>query len=310
MASGARVWRTVRWLALGVAGTAILASFVAVAALDGMERVAAWYFAQLVLPAFSGLAFVGAGVYALARRRWRSPAVLVTLAVAGPVAAAAGAWALGALPVRYPATLEGTAPVARVRLPLDGPIQVGWGGDALATNYHAATPDQRWAYDLLVEPYLVGSADVHDYGCYGRDVVAPAAGVVTVARDGLPDHVPGVVSNDYANPTGNTVGLRLDETGTFLVLAHLAPGSVAVAVGAHVAEGERIGACGNSGNTSEPHVHLHRQREDPATSPVGFAEGLPLYFRDHEGPAMPVGGLEEVEGTLRATGDVVQHRGR
>ena len=279
-----------------------------IAALDGLARVTVWYVAQLVVPVVCGLVFLGTAIYWLARRRWKSPACLSTLLVAGVCGTVSTLWTLGVLPIRYPASLEDTGPAAHIRVPLDGPVRVAWGGDELDTNYHAATPDQRWAYDLVVEPYLVGTEQLEDYGCYGRDVLAPADGQVTVARDGLPDHVPGAVSNDYENPTGNTVAIRLDHTDTYLVLAHLAEGSVAVAAGDRVTEGQRVGACGNSGNTSEPHVHIHHQRQDPADHPHGFAEGLPLYFRDHDGPEMPAGGLTEEGGEPVPTGDVVTHR--
>jgi hypothetical protein len=67
--------------------------------------------------------------------------------------------------------------------------------------------------------------------------------------------------------------------------------------------------CGNSGNTSEPHIHIHHQRQDPNDFPINFAEGLPLYFRDHDGPAMPEGGVEVVEGTPVPVGPTVQHTG-
>ena len=101
--------------------------------------------------------------------------------------------------------------------------------------------------------------------------------------------------------------LRL-ETGTYLVIAHLKSGSVRVATGDDVAEGDPLGACGNSGNTSEPHIHIHHQRQDPRIFPLNFAEGLPLYFRDHGGPAMPEGGFDvDANGNVILTGAVVQH---
>jgi hypothetical protein len=62
-------------------------------------------------------------------------------------------------------------------------------------------------------------------------------------------------------------------------------------------------------NTSEPHVHIHLQRQDPRGRPVNFSEGLPLFFRDHDGRPMPRGGIAWVEGKLRPTGDVVRHAG-
>ena len=118
---------------------------------------------------------------------------------------------------------------------------------------------------------------------------------------------PGVISNNYANPAGNYVALRLAETDTYLVIAHLKQGSVAVKVGDVVTEGQLLGQCGNSGNTSEPHIHIHHQRQNPAEMGVNMAEGLPLYFRDHNGPAMPVGGILVEGETVTLIGDVVQH---
>jgi hypothetical protein len=46
----------------------------------------------------------------------------------------------------------------------------------------------------------------------------------------------------------------------------------------------------------------------PSLFPVGFAEGLPLYFKGIDGPAMPEGGIKVIDGTPVATGTVVQNR--
>lgn len=63
------------------------------------------------------------------------------------------------------------------------------------------------------------------------------------------------------------------------------------------------------GLASEPHIHIHHQRQDPAVYPLNFAEGLPLTFRDHDGPPMPAGGFELEGETVIFTGDVVRHVG-
>ena len=213
------------------------------------------------------------------------------------------------VPMAFPTSIESMTPSVTVRLPADAPLQVVWGGDSIKTNYHAAAADQRWAYDLLVEPYFSGSTHLEDYGCYGIPVVAPIHGTVVSAHDGEPDEVPGVTSNNFETPTGNHVMLRM-ETGTYLIIAHLKYRSVAVKTGDTVEEGQVIGQCGNSGNTSEPHIHIHHQRQDPTVYPLNFAEGLPLYFRDHNGPPMPIGGILVQGETITATGDLVQHIGK
>jgi hypothetical protein len=153
--------------------------------------------------------------------------------------------------------------------------------DSARRDYHAALPDQRWAYDLLVAPNLLGSSRLQDYGCYGVPVLAPTGGLVTLAHDGEPDEVPGTESNNSTAPFGNHVAIQLGGTGTYLVIAHLKPGSVAVEEGQTVEEGQLIGECGSSGRTSEPHIHIHHQRQDPTVFPINFAEGLPLAARSY-----------------------------
>ncbi len=85
-------------------------------------------------------------------------------------------------------------------------------------------------------------------------------------------------------------------------IAHLRQGSVAVWEGEQVAEGQLLGEYGNSGSTSEPHTHIHHQRQDPREVPTEFAEGLPLYFRDHNGPLVP-------DSEFGIAGPIVQHAG-
>lgn len=64
-----------------------------------------------------------------------------------------------------------------------------------------------------------------------------------------------------------------------------------------------------SGRQSRRRIHLHHQRQDPREFPINFAEGLPLYFRDHDGPAMPTGGVAEVDDTFVPLGPTLQHVG-
>lgn len=303
--SPSRLWRVLRLIPIVLmilTLTILLVMFLA----GGMVRISAWYLMQLIPPLLGLVSLIALLIYAIAKRKY-SRLMSSTTAIA--VICLLPAITL-VRPVAYPASLENTEPAATVRLPVDVPLQVAWGGDRIETNYHAVAPDQRWAYDLLVEPYVNGSENLEDYGCYGVPVLAPANGLVIKAHDGEPDEVPGVVSNNFTAPTGNHVAIQLEETGTYLVIAHLKPGSVTVKTGDSVVEGQVIGACGNSGNTSEPHIHIHHQRQDPNLFPLNFAEGLPLYFRDHDGPAMPSGGFEMDGETVIMTGDLVQHIGK
>lgn len=63
------------------------------------------------------------------------------------------------------------------------------------------------------------------------------------------------------NPTfagGNAVIIRHAENEVSL-LAHFQQGSIRVHRGERVKQGQVLGLCGNSGNSSEPHIHFHVQ---------------------------------------------------
>jgi murein DD-endopeptidase MepM/ murein hydrolase activator NlpD len=304
-----RFWRILLYLAAGL--VLVVAGALAVMfALGGTTRMTAWYYAPLVLPLAGLVALVVAIANLIARRRLTRPAALVgglgLLALLPAI--------LLVRPATYPASIERTEPSATVRLPSDAPLTVAWGGDSVTVNAHAATSDQRWAYDLVVDPYFHGSANLEDYGCYGVEVVAPTAGEVVEAHDGEPEETPGAASNNFTAPEGNHVSLRLPND-TYLIIAHLKTGSVRVAVGDVVKEGQPLGECGNSGNTSEPHIHIHLQRQDPRETPLNFADGLPLYFRDHvdaagnPGPAMPSGGFRMEGEEVIPLGPTLRHVG-
>ena len=298
-----RFRRVVRWVLPALLAAVLLPSWTLFFS-GGMRAVTGWaalMSAGLFLAPLSLLVLL---FHAVRKRRFSRP-MQVSLALAG-LALWPGLWSFGFLTIAFPYDLESSSPSATVRLPSNETLRVGWGGDEISTNYHAMTPDQRWAYDLLVEPAGHGSEVLEDYGCYNTPVVSPVSAPVHYAVDGASDHLPGKVSMDHENPLGNHVVLQL-ESGTYLLIAHLKPGSVSVSEGDEVLEGEAIGACGNSGNTSEPHIHIHHQRQDPKDRLLNFSEGLPLYFRDHDGEAMPKGGLEIRDGETVLTGAIVRH---
>lgn len=78
---------------------------------------------------------------------------------------------------------------------------------------------------------------------------------------------------------GNHVGIALADGGPYVLLAHLRRGSARVAVGDTVEVGQPVGECGNSGNSTEPHVHV---QVSDALDGIG-ARGVPLAFRGGDG---------------------------
>jgi hypothetical protein len=197
-------------------------------------------------------------------------------------------------------------------VPLDGPVTVAWGGPTLSDNYHAVMPDQRCAYDLLVtsngSSFRGAGTRLEDYHAYGREVVAPAAGVVRYVQNGEPDGSIG--QRRLLRAFGNYLVLEVAPV-EFLFIAHLQPTSITVRPGDRVTAGQAIGRVGNSGNSSEPHVHLHLQ-DRPTPS---FGEAIPFYFHDYR-----LDGREVVRGmprggrTVRSrvhtgmfTGEIIEH---
>lgn len=185
-----------------------------------------------------------------------------------------------------------------LRLPFQGDWYVFWGGRTVEQNYHAANGNQRFAYDLLVmrdgRSHTGDGRQLEQYHCWGQPILAPGAGTVAAVVDSMPDQQPGQM--DASHPAGNHVIVD-HGNGEFSLVAHLRRGSVAVRAGQAVTAGQKVGECGNSGNTSEPHLHYHLQN-----GPVfGQAEGLPAHFNAYVADGQPVSRGEPVKGqTVRA----------
>jgi hypothetical protein len=295
------LWLFFRWLPSAIAIS--LLTLWTLVAMGGIARVLGWLLLLFFAPAAGLLIMIAVGAYAAIRRRFTRPIAVAMISSA--LVMLPGLWPKGILALPYPASID-DQPQLHVRVPTDRKMRVYWGGEDLAHNYHALYPDQRWAYDLVIEPAGVGSKELSDYGCWNEPVLAPMAGIVSSIHDGDPDATPGTIA-ETENYAGNHVVLKSEQTGTYLLVAHLAKGSVEVKPEQRVEEGQRIGRCGNSGRTSEPHIHVHHQRQEIGPFPIGVAEGLPLFFRDHLGPAMPKGGAEKLEDRIVLSGDVIEH---
>jgi hypothetical protein len=158
----------------------------------------------------------------------------------------------------------------QLSLPFKGRWLVFWGGDTRELNHHHDEPNQRFALDLLG----VGASGKtqqgeatrnEDFYAFGRELFAPADGTVIETIGGVRDNKPGSM-NPYS-ALGNCVVIQHRE-GEVSVLAHFKQGSIVVKAGDKVKRGQLLGQCGNSGNSSEPHLHYHLQ-----SSPV-LQDGL------------------------------------
>ena len=197
----------------------------------------------------------------------------------------------------YPSSHDDEPSPVEFRLPLDEPLTVAWGGATSDVNYHVYLPDQRWAYDLVVtregRTFATDGVALDDYHAYGLPVYAPASGVVFASHDGEPEVQVGATRWGMAG-LGNHVGIEV-APNQYLFVGHLQPGSVAVSAGERVTAGQLLGIVGNSGNSSEPHIHLHLQ---DSTRPY-FGEGIPFHFHGYRyedravARGMPEGGWRD-----------------
>lgn len=141
----------------------------------------------------------------------------------------------------------------------DGRFVVAHGGGIGLLNHHSSHRAQHHALDISA----VGPAgfratgllpgDATSYAIFGKTVISPCAGQVVSVADGLPDMRP--PATDPEHPPGNHVVLTCD--GLRVELAHFRRGSIVVAAGDSVAVGQPLGQVGNSGNSTEPHLHIH-----------------------------------------------------
>jgi hypothetical protein len=163
-------------------------------------------------------------------------------------------------------------------LPFKGRWLVAGGGDTKELNQqHHDTPNQRFAFDFLGidengKTRKGASETNEDYLAFGREILAPADGLVTDVINGIRDNLPGSM-NPYS-ALGNAVFIQHSENEVS-VLAHLKQESVTVKAGDKVKKGQIIGLCGNSGNSSEPHLHYHLQN----TPIIQDGTGIKCFFQ-------------------------------
>ncbi|OCS86666.1 M23 family metallopeptidase [Caryophanon tenue] len=146
----------------------------------------------------------------------------------------------------------------RYELPICDDWYVFWGGTNVFENYHYEYENQRYAYDLVRRQnnstYSSNSQLNEHYYAFGTRVVAPLHGKVVKVVDGIADNVPGDMNT--AHPAGNYVVLKHSH-GEYSFLAHFQQHSIVVKEGDTVKQGQILGKCGNSGNSSEAHIHFH-----------------------------------------------------
>ena len=158
-------------------------------------------------------------------------------------------------------------------LPFKGTWIVRNGGRLNSTNNHFredGPQNQLFAYDFRNE-HIGNGEKLEDYDVFGKDVLAPADGTISQVINGSIDLLPG--EKDRSVGVGNAIIID-HHNGEYSLLCHFKQNSIKVKVGDNVKQGGVIGQCGNTGNTSEPHIHFNLQ--DNAL--MHKAKALPAQF--------------------------------
>lgn len=161
-------------------------------------------------------------------------------------------------------------------LPFNDEWTITWGGDTKELNYHIESEAQKNAFDIVItdkneKSYKTDGKSNEDYYAFGKELISPCDGEIVLVVDGVKDNIPGI-SNPIYIP-GNTVIIRT-ENNEYLFFAHFKQHSIAVKEGQKIKQGQLLGLCGNSGNSSEPHIHFHIQNVEDMNS----ATGVKCYF--------------------------------
>ena len=159
-----------------------------------------------------------------------------------------------------------------------GSYYIGQGGSTSSINHHHADQSQRFALDIVglngigTRASGLMPTELTDYVIYDREVKSPCTGVAISTHDGIDDNR--IFQTNTDEPAGNHVILAC---GTVRVLlAHFRKGSIAVTGGSIVSEGQTLGRVGNSGNSSEPHLHMHAYLG--GTVDYNAGQGVPMTF--------------------------------
>ncbi|WP_308302184.1 peptidoglycan DD-metalloendopeptidase family protein [Psychroflexus sp. MES1-P1E] len=168
--------------------------------------------------------------------------------------------------------------ISKLILPFKDEWTVFWGGETKEQNYHVAYKSQKNAFDMIItdsagKSHKTDGKNNEDYYAFGKELLAPANGEIVLVVDGIKDNKPGVLNPSYI--PGNTVIIKTSNN-EYLFFAHFKQHSIQVKQGEIVQQGDVLGLCGNSGNSSEPHLHFHIQNVEN----MNITTGAKAYFEE------------------------------
>jgi len=161
-------------------------------------------------------------------------------------------------------------------LPFKDTWFVFWGGDTKEQNYHVVSEAQKNAFDFLIKDqsgksFKTDGKANEDYYSFGKEIISPCDGEIVLVVDGVKDNIPGEM-NPF-NAGGNSIILKTINN-EYLFFGHFKHQTLKVKEGQKVIQGQLLGLCGNSGNSSEAHLHFHIQNIED----INKATGVKCFF--------------------------------
>jgi len=168
---------------------------------------------------------------------------------------------------------------------------IAWGGRTFEQNAHASAVNERFALDIVVikntttltkkdikefniERYEKNPKVNDDYYCFDKEIIAVGNGLVVDILSNVYDNIPG--EHNTNQPYGNYIIID-HGNNEYSMYGHLKYKSIIVLKNQKIKQGQFIGRCGNSGNSSEAHLHYHMQN----TPNLSDGEGLPTQFNNY-----------------------------
>jgi hypothetical protein len=168
-------------------------------------------------------------------------------------------------------------------LPFEGSWYIANGGINIEASHSWDIYTQRYAYDFIIlnnekKSYHKNQNFVHDYYCFSKNIIAPANGKVVKIYNGQKDFTnvgDDRIDENASDIRGNFIIIKHSKN-EYSLLAHLMKDTILVKKNEWVKTGQLIAKCGNSGHSTEPHLHFHLQNGKS----FYFSAGLPILFKN------------------------------
>lgn len=171
-------------------------------------------------------------------------------------------------------SIEDNSNSIHLEFPLkNGVYIVGHGGSNPLINYHNVSESQKYALDISklnvlgTRAWGIYPKELERYAIFEKTLYSPCDGRILDVDKGYKDFNP--PNRGEGHPAGNHVVIECGKAQ--VTIAHMKENSIVVDSLATVKIGDIIGKVGNTGNTSEPHLHIHAEVE---------GRGIPIKFNN------------------------------